>query len=1160
MCGHAKRRRLTAVLAVALVVGAGVAGVGSMVDVAGGQEGSETLYVDATPATSCSPEDVEPYSNIQDAVDAANAGDTVVVCGGGRTYDAGVTVDKQLTIEGNTSDGPVVLDSGSTETAIAVGSSADGTVIDGLRIRSYRGAGVSVGSASDVTVRNTVFRRISGPAIDVTDANNVSARGIDVAEGQGGVSTERTTGVAVTESTFDDISGAAIDLRGSAGVLVRDVRVSDTEGGLTVESATDVTVTDSTFDEVDGPGVRLVNVDGALVDGVTVENSPEGVAVSVTDGREISDVTVRNTTVRDGVDGVRVEVLDAGTELSDLTLSGLDVSETDRGAGVFAADDSAVTGVTVEGSTMSDIGTRAVDISAADGVPRIRDVMLRDLTLDGSGSAEGVRVAAEGGGLLRNLTLRDSSIESHEAGVVVVDRAVVGDVNVFGNRIVESGTGVRIDGETNTPFENVGVRGNLVAESDDVGVLVTDGTDPSGVRVTRNVVRDNGVGVTNDGESELAAWLNYWGTDAGPSGDDVSGNVRSDPWLGQDACSEAGLRSVVDGSFELPEESVDLAEIQSFCAWDRAPLALRPDPGNAATRVDNLNLSYDLPGTDGPVPADRPEVAIYEQDESFELRFGAGGTDTSRFAGGDAQLIVLRDRFDSNASFDVSFDDERGETVLRTGVDSATVRDLPPLDGDGELDYSFEPSAPGSYTFVLVTSGFGSGVENVSGASEIRLDGGASVVGFDTVVVRETAASADPNSASYPAGGDVGFDLNSGLGGGTTDHALLLYDESQYRNASATVRVDATAAEVIAGEIQPGDVTVESSVGRVNGFYRAATEFSALGVEVEARDDSGPVDPSPFVGLGMRQHDVTSVDVAGAEGSTPLNGSIVVVSEGSDTTATVETFANFSTGTYRYVYVATQGRATSSATGTVDITTPPSTATPTPTPTPAPSTPTPTDPSDPSPSPTTTPTPTPDDVDGGGGGGGGGGGAGPSGEVEIEGFELLNETVEVGQPVVVRVALANFDPVRGRITLDLATEGTVLVERTVAVGASTERTVFLGTRFGTPGTYPLALNDDPIDSLTVIDTPTGTPTAGMEPTPTGSPAAGGGPTSPTATAGRDPTTATASAGPGADGTPALGPPPASRTETVVALGMTLLLLYGVGVAVYVLREYPPAEL
>jgi hypothetical protein len=40
----------------------------------------------------------------------------------------------------------------------------------------------------------------------------------------------------------------------------------------------------------------------------------------------------------------------------------------------------------------------------------------------------------------------------------------------------------------------------------------------------------------------------------------------------------------------------------------------------------------------------------------------------------------------------------------------------------------------------------------------------------------------------------------------------------------------------------------------------------------------------------------------------------------------------------------------------------------------------------------------------------------------------------------------------------------------------------------------------------------------------------------------------------------VGPPPASGTDAVIALGMTLLLLYGVGVAVYVLREHPPPRL
>jgi PGF-CTERM protein len=139
------------------------------------------------------------------------------------------------------------------------------------------------------------------------------------------------------------------------------------------------------------------------------------------------------------------------------------------------------------------------------------------------------------------------------------------------------------------------------------------------------------------------------------------------------------------------------------------------------------------------------------------------------------------------------------------------------------------------------------------------------------------------------------------------------------------------------------------------------------------------------------------------------------------------------------------------------------------------------------------------DDDGGDGGGGGGGGGqpggGPGGEVEITDRALLDDTVATGEQVFAQVELANFDPADGELTLTLTVDGSSAVERTVTVGASSRKTVHLRTRFGTAGTYELAINGESIGSVTVeADSPTptvapGTATRTPGPTPTTSPPA-----------------------------------------------------------------------
>lgn len=139
---------------------------------------------------------------------------------------------------------------------------------------------------------------------------------------------------------------------------------------------------------------------------------------------------------------------------------------------------------------------------------------------------------------------------------------------------------------------------------------------------------------------------------------------------------------------------------------------------------------------------------------------------------------------------------------------------------------------------------------------------------------------------------------------------------------------------------------------------------------------------------------------------------------------------------------------------------------------------------------TTTPTPGDGDGDGDDGGGGGGGGGQPGGapgDVEVTDRALLNGSVTTGEPVVVAVDLANFDPAGGRVTLTLAANASVVTERTVAVDASTRRTVYLETEFAEPGVYGISVEGSSVGTLEVTaagtPTPTPTPTA-VPPTPT----------------------------------------------------------------------------
>ncbi|MEF8841308.1 MAG: right-handed parallel beta-helix repeat-containing protein [Haloarculaceae archaeon] len=855
-----------------------------------------------------------------------------------------------------------------------------------------------------------------------------------------------------------------------------------------------------------------------------VEDATAGDTVVVCGGTYAESVTVNKSLTLVADDGSNVTL--AGNTLPD-------------GATAITVDSSA-DGTVVEGFEATGFGT-VVDVSNAS------DAVIRDLVANDSDT--GVAVSASGTATVSNVTVRNVTLDNVITGVLVssAGTATVSDVNVFRNLVNGSDTGVSIDGDSSVPLEDVGVRQNLVANATSAGVNVTGTTDPAGVRVTRNFFQDNApYAVENENAGgNLTAWLNHWGDDSGPgsvdpgdpvvdpitnetadgAGDNVSANVRFDPWLGQGACTDPQLVNVTDRTVEVFGEEVRLSGLQPTCVWERAALPLRADDDDAATSVRNLQLFVRGEST-ADVPANRPRLSVYQQGESFDLRFeSTTAADVSRFAGEDTQLLVVRGA-EANTDFEVGLDNATGEGRLSVDAASVSVVDTGQLDGDGELTHTFTPASAGDYTFVLVTNDFGSGVR-VGDAGGIRVDGGVSVVGVESVPVQNEEASASAVDPSYPAGSNVTFLLDSNLRDASTNHSVLLYNESTFADQRVTIEVDGNVSEALSGDLSSSEVTVERSIRSVNGFIRADVGFSALGFEVDAQDRSGRVDVGPFLDVALSEFGVDGASDTVTSNAVVLNGSVAVVRSGdSDTAVDVETFANFSTGTYRYVYVAQQGSEVSSDTGEVDLTTP----TPTPTPTPPPSTP--------------TPTAAPGD---GGGGGGGQPGAGPDGEVEIEGTELLNETVEGGQPVVVRVDLANFDPAQGRITLTMTADGEVVTERTVSVGASSRRTVFVRNVFDTAGTFTIGLNGETLGDVTVTAAP-GTP--GETPPPTTSPPATPTPTDTVAVTDTPEATPTGTAGP----TPTLpeGPDAPTGTEIVVTFALVLALLAAVGVVVYVL--------
>ena len=256
-------------------------------------------------------------TTIQEAIDAAEDGDTILVPAG--TYDENLTIDKQVTLIGAqngidpTGDGG----RGGEETVIngniAVTVGADGATIDGFTLN--KGAG-NVGirletGATDITIENNI---LNGGAVGDFSA---ATRGI-LNDDNGG-----NTGLTVSQNSFSGWRTGFYVEEGAPGAVISGNDFDGNLVGLAFEEPDGQVVTDNSFTNNQLEGIGLGLGDGSrevTLDGNTFAgNGGQPVGV-YTDG---DGITV--TSDAGGTGGVLV-LQDGATDVELLGEGGLSVT------------------------------------------------------------------------------------------------------------------------------------------------------------------------------------------------------------------------------------------------------------------------------------------------------------------------------------------------------------------------------------------------------------------------------------------------------------------------------------------------------------------------------------------------------------------------------------------------------------------------------------------------------------------------------------------------------------------------------------------------------------------------------------------------------------------------------------------------------------------
>jgi PGF-pre-PGF domain-containing protein/PGF-CTERM protein len=519
--------------------------------------------------------------------------------------------------------------------------------------------------------------------------------------------------------------------------------------------------------------------------------------------------------------------------------------------------------------------------------------------------------------------------------------------------------------------------------------------------------------------------------------------------------------------------------------WERAAYTLRTDDTTAATQVtppsivqgerlgDGNSFTSNNDGQDShglvrEFSNQRNPIGVHNQNQNVNIEFDANlatsGTYDQLNDEDNVQLVAARLTPQDGKGVP---DTTEQALDLFSSVDNANanatfqmVETNTQLSGSGTLSTT-QQFSPGNYIiFAAVREDSANGFEVSSG--DISVAGDVVLIGMDQLAVQEEEASVTPPSNPNP-GDSLTFDIDTTNAFGSSDvtHAVAVYDASTFEGARFDVVVDESAL----GNDFSGsdDIQLEHSIEGTNGVADVEDGTTVNGQQLSDGRINRPVSVTSIIDFLAEEagtedpstHPITNGGASNSETET-IDASVTVVNgENADTTVTVDTFDNFSTGDYRYVVLSTldtDEQDMSTNTGTITLESE-STTTPTPTPTPGDG-----DGDD-------------DTGDGDGGGGGGGGGAAPSPSAEFDITDAtINETViESGDTVGVNVTIENTGDADGEFDARLTSRVITLDEQSVDIDEGSSETVRLTNTFIESGAYNLKINNDFEIGLVLVD-------------------------------------------------------------------------------------------
>jgi hypothetical protein len=222
---------------------------------------------------------------IQDAVNAAQNGDTIEVSSG--RYDEAVTIagKDNLTIAGK---GKATLTGNSARISV---DDCDGVTIKGLTFENTGDEGIDFEDVTSLKIEKCTFKRTGDDAISGNSA----------------------AGLVISKCTIDDPGDDGVDVDDSSDVVIEKCKVR----------------------KIDDNGLQLDGIDGGKIEKNQIDDcGNDGIALSVSDSQNPSrDLLVAKNKIRrcgdDGIDSFGSRIKFEKNKISDCREDGIDVSDGD---------------------------------------------------------------------------------------------------------------------------------------------------------------------------------------------------------------------------------------------------------------------------------------------------------------------------------------------------------------------------------------------------------------------------------------------------------------------------------------------------------------------------------------------------------------------------------------------------------------------------------------------------------------------------------------------------------------------------------------------------------------------------------------------------------------------------------------------------------------